>query len=324
MKGDRLRYWVEDKVQWIPARFRPTLGTNTADDRGRDRERRVFLSALASTGARSISIATGFVTVPLLVGHLGTERYGLWMAMTSAVGLFIFSDLGIGSEVLNAIARSNSEDDRETARRYVSSATVLLVAIATFFGAMFAMSFSHVSWAAVFNVKSETAAYEAGAAIAVVGALFLIQIPIGLVERVRLGYQEGYIHSLWTGLGNIAGLVMVLIAIDFGAGLPVLIIAMTGTPLIATVLNGLHVIYRRPWLRPSLSTVTLATMRALVATGSAYVVIDVAHAMSGIWDNLDFAAALGSNQYARIENRHSRGSIFASLRGWAGLSGVSQ
>src|SRR4051794_27682018 len=74
--------------------------------RGKARERRIALSASTEAISRVVSVLTGLITVPLTISYLGTEEYGLWMTISAAIGFFVFADLGIGSGVLNAVARS--------------------------------------------------------------------------------------------------------------------------------------------------------------------------------------------------------------------------
>lgn len=63
-----------------------------------------------------------FISVPLTLRYLGTERYGLWMTISSVIAVLGFSDLGLNNGLLNGISQANGTNDRELARRYVSSA----------------------------------------------------------------------------------------------------------------------------------------------------------------------------------------------------------
>src|SRR5258706_5322211 len=98
--------------------------------RARDRHRRVAYSAIASFGARAIGALNLLITVPLVLGYLGPERYGLWMTVASFTALASFADFGIGLGLLNPLAEASAKGDLETARRLVSNAFVALVCIA--------------------------------------------------------------------------------------------------------------------------------------------------------------------------------------------------
>ena len=103
----------------------------TEQGRSRERYRRAALTTFTSGVARAVTVITWLVTVRLTVHYLGTERYGLWMTITSLVAMMSFADLGIGNGLLNCITEAKGGDDRESVRKYVSSAFFLLLAIAT-------------------------------------------------------------------------------------------------------------------------------------------------------------------------------------------------
>ena len=86
----------------LPARWRrlaaglsAPVGASAEALRAHERHRRIVLSALASAGARAISIAAALISVPLTLHYLGAERYGMWMIMSSFVAILGFADLGI-------------------------------------------------------------------------------------------------------------------------------------------------------------------------------------------------------------------------------------
>src|SRR5438093_217655 len=62
------------------------LGTlRTPHERARERHRRIALSAFAALVARVVAVIANLVAVPLALGSLGTERYGVWVTLSSFV-----------------------------------------------------------------------------------------------------------------------------------------------------------------------------------------------------------------------------------------------
>jgi len=78
------------------------------EGKSRERYRRILLTTGASFAARGVSVLTGLVTVPLCVGYLGHEQYGIWMTITSFFIMLGFADFGIGFGLLNAVAEASS------------------------------------------------------------------------------------------------------------------------------------------------------------------------------------------------------------------------
>ena len=54
----------------------------TAEGRARERQRRAMLASSAAAVAKAVRVLTTFVSVPLAIGYLGAERYGLWLTMS--------------------------------------------------------------------------------------------------------------------------------------------------------------------------------------------------------------------------------------------------
>ncbi len=51
--------------------------------RGVERIQRAGLTGMSSVMAQGITIAAGFISVPLTIGYLGEERYGIWLTINA-------------------------------------------------------------------------------------------------------------------------------------------------------------------------------------------------------------------------------------------------
>lgn len=281
------------------ARFRP-FDLSTADGRSKERYRRAFLTTAASGLSKAVSVSAALISVPLTLKYLGTERYGLWMTISSVIAVLGFSDLGINNGLLNGIARAHGQDDRDLAKQYVSSAFFLLTAIAIALGIVFAGVYHWVSWGSFFRVQSPQALAEAGPAVAMFMGCFLFNIPAGLITKVQVGYQDGFSASLWASLGSVLCLASLLLTIHFRGSLPYLVFAMAGAPVLALLLNG-AVLFRvqRPWLFPSWSSVTAGASKDLWRLGALFFTLQLASAVSFSSDNLVIARILGPRAVAQ-------------------------
>lgn len=267
---------------------------STPEGRSKERYRRVVLTAISSLSARGVTALTMLISVPLTVSYLGAERYGMWMAISSLIAMLSFADMGIGNGLVNSIADANGRDDREEAIGYVSSAFFMLLGVALTLLLGFSILYRLVSWPTLFGVVSARAAGEVGPAVAMLVLCFLINIPLGVVERVRMGYQEGFANSIWQSLGNLGGLGFVLLAIRLEAGLPWLVLAMAGTPVVAMICNAVEQFgRRRPWLRPRLDRTDRETALKLFNVGALFFVLQILTAVGLASDNMIIARIHG-------------------------------
>jgi len=291
--------------------------SSTPEGRARERHRRIALTALASAAARGIGVLTVFVTVPLTLGYLGTERYGLWMTVASTLALLAFADLGLSNGLLTMIAQASGRDDWSACKRYVSSAFFMLSAVALFLAAAFVLGYQSIPWAAVFNVTSPEATREAGPAVAVAFACFALNIPVVSIVQAQAALQEGFVNHAWTAFGSVVGLLGVLVVIDLEGGLPWLVLAFSGGPLLASLLNAaVFLTLRQPALRPSLRAVHRFDATSLLHTGGLFLALQVAMIVGYQSDTIVIAQVLGADavsQYVVPAKAAAFGSMFVSL-----------
>lgn len=244
---------------------------DTESVRSRHRYRRATINGITSLLAKLIVLVTTIVSVPLTYHYLGTERYGLWMTITSFVLFLGFADFGVGNGLTASIAAADGRDDRLQAHREVSCGFFLLIIIAGILTIGVAICYPIIPWAHLYGAKTALAGKEAGPATVVLILCTAFSMPIGTVLRIQLGYQEGYIGDLWNAGGNVLALVGIIVATRLHGSLPILVCAVAGAPLFATTINCLtQFFYVRPWLRPHISLFDSKTTLHLASTGGLF------------------------------------------------------
>jgi len=293
-----------------------TLASSGGTLHSRERLRKVVLSAGSSALARVISMSTGLITVPLTLGYLGVERYGLWMTISSLASFVTFADFGIGNGLINALGHAHGKDDMKSAQGHISSAFFSLTGIALFLGALFALIYSFIPWARVFNVKAAAAVAESGPAFAVFVACSLLSIPTGIIQKIHVGYQETYTNNIWMIFGNLLALAMLLLFIKGQFSLPLLVLAFTGAPLLANFLNGtvLFGLTRRN-LFPRVRHISRQSSKDLLNTGLYFFVIQACFVVTFTTDNIVIAQVLGAKAVAEYAVPYKLFSIGPMLLG---------
>ena len=275
-------------------RLRP-FDVSSEAGRANERHRRVLLTAAAAAAAKVVSVGTALVSVPLTLHYLGTERYGMWMTMSSLVAMLGFADLGIGNGLLTSVASANGRDDRAEIRAYVSSAFIILSAIALSIGLVAGIAYPAIPWPRLFNVDSVLAAKEAGPALAVLIACFLLALPLGVVQKVQIGLQKGFAASLWQCGASVLGLACLLLVIRFEGGLPWLALAFAGGPIVAGLSNAL--VFFGAQARDIAPSVRHASRRDMARTariGLLFLVLQIVVAVAYSSDNIVIAQIRGA------------------------------
>ena len=267
--------------------------------RAKSRQRRIGLTSVASFISRIAGFLTSFATIPFTLHYLGTERFGLWMTVNSVLAMLAFADLGIGNGLLNIVAKANGDSDRATMRAAISSAYVVLTLIAVVLLALMMVAIPAVDWRTFFNLQTPLAAREAPNALRVFALCFALNIPFGVVTRVQLALQLGFINGIWQICGALGGLAGIALAIYFDGGLPWLVAAVAGMPVLFSSL-GTVVFFLKiaPDLRPTLSAASLSTMNRLVRVGMLFFALQLTASLAYSADNTIASRLLGAKEVA--------------------------
>jgi O-antigen/teichoic acid export membrane protein len=264
--------------------------------RGIERDRRAATTSLLLVLSRVVQMGTSLITVRLTLRYLGTERFGLWMTISSVLAMASFADFGVGIGVMNTIAKALGNDDVDEIRKVIASGFAAMNSIGAFLLLVFFAFYRFVNWADFFHVETLQARSEAGPALAVFASCFVLNIGMDVVQRVQLGLQEGYYYSVWQLLGSIAGFIGVLTGIWLHANLPALILALAGAPLLATIVNALHYFgWLRPDMRPKRRYVSRSVMWDIARIGGQFFILTMIVTVSFSADNLIIARTLGAS-----------------------------
>jgi O-antigen/teichoic acid export membrane protein len=275
--------------------FSPRAGLDAASLRSLTRYRRAALSGCTSILAKLVVLVTTIISVPLTYRYLGADRYGLWMTITSFVLFLGFADLGVGNGLVAGISEANGRDDVAQAQRQVSCGFFMLLFLACAIGLLLAAIFPFLHLAMFYGTTTALATREAGPATVALILCTVLSMPLGTVLRVQLGYQQGYISDLWNAGGNALALAGIIVATHLGGGLPVLVCAVAGAPVLITTANWLvQFFYVRPWLRPRFELFESKVAMHMAAVGGLFFVQQCFGLIYYVSDNIVIARCMGA------------------------------
>jgi O-antigen/teichoic acid export membrane protein len=221
------------------------------------RERAIRLTVAASVGAKAVSGVCTLVQVPLAPRYLGTEAYGLWVTLFSAVIVLNSVDFGLGVGMQHAMARAYGADDLDTVKRIFwtgAAALGLLGVVVLAFGLPAAFL---APWADLLHLRDSALRARSGAAVAVAIAAFVASLPFNAVARLAAAVQRGWIQAGWIAAGSLLSLLLVSAAAFGGWGFlwflaaSLLVPFAQGLGLLVHLLRGLGWNLRPAGLSPS-------------------------------------------------------------------------
>jgi O-antigen/teichoic acid export membrane protein len=259
-------------IRWVTSFF-----SKANADRGKERYRRASLTASASIISQVLGVLISIISVPLTVHYLGQERYGVWLTISSLMTWMTMTDFGLtGNALINLISEAHGTDNRVLARQYASSTFWTLIAITVTIGTVLAATFNWIPWRSVFRVSAATSTQELRIACAIALGIFLINLPLNMLNSLYNAYQDGFVANVWTIGANALALASLIAVTQFRGGLPHLVFALSGTRVLVALANGYYLFFRRyRWLAPRISSVSWAHIKRLLKLSSKYMVAQV-------------------------------------------------
>ena len=244
--------------------------------RGKKRIRRVALTGVTTLVTRGSTIAASFISISLTATYLGSERFGLWLTLSTLLTWMNLADFGLANSLTNVIATAEGQKDLKQAKQAVSSAFWMMIGIAITLGTLFIITYPLISWSKFFNVTSNLAKVEAGIGILVGFFFFAVRLPLSITSKIYDAYQEGYFYQLWVGISGCLSLIALYFGTKFQVGLPALVGAYFGSYLIADLLSTFYLfIWRRPSLKPSFQSFNWSTSWSLMSIGIKFWILQI-------------------------------------------------
>jgi O-antigen/teichoic acid export membrane protein len=159
---------------------------------------------------------------------------------------------------------------------------------------IFFACYRFVNWGNLFRISSAQARSEAGPAMLAFAICFTMNIPMDVVQRVQLGLQEGFRTNVWQLCASVMSLAGIVGGVHLHLGVPVLVLAFAGAPVLGAMLNGLYFfgITRRDLL-PSWHFISREVISQISQLGIMFFIIQVVVSISFSADNLIIARTLG-------------------------------
>ncbi len=263
------------------------------------RLKRILYFGVSLLGMRIVTLLVSIVSLPLTLNYLGKERFGLMEIVVTLVSLLSFSDLGLGFGLQNRLPDLDKDKNSNLLNQALSTVFFTLVLISLLFATIFSIVYTHTDWDKLFGLKSSLAQSEAGLTVFVFFICFIIQVPLSVVNKIQIGFQEGHLNSMWRAGGNIFGLVALIYVVRAGYGVPAIVAAIYGSHALFLLLNFCNQFLRkRKYLFPRIKFIKGSMIQYLYKDGVVFFVLQLATLILASSDRLIIANQLGIEEVA--------------------------
>lgn len=260
----------------------------------------MILTGLSSYLARFGSGLVILITIPVVKEALDAELFGVWMMMSSLIVFFGFADLGVGNSLLNYISDANAK--QEYARLFKACLTAYYIVAAV----SLMIVIGWVSWVYLATDPTDVAGEiaprnkpEVKEGFHVFFITLAVAVPLGLVQKIRLGLQEGYWNGIFLFSCSVVTLVAVPKVLSAGLGLSGLVLATLGVQVVGHAANTIALVLSRRTLFSNLnySTSEPLPVRELMNKGFIFFLLQISAALAYQSDAIVIVQVLGQEVY---------------------------
>jgi O-antigen/teichoic acid export membrane protein len=247
---------------------------------------------------KGISILIGLMYVPLLLDYLDSERYGIWLTLSSIIGWFEFFDIGLGNGLRNKFTEAIATGRHELARTYVSTTYAILIVVFAIVLFLFYVVNPFLNWGHILNTTI-VPARELSILALIVFTFFVLRFIFKIIGIILMADQRPAVNNAFAPVGNIITLIIVLILIKTTkeGSLIVLGLLLSFVPvLILTIMTFVLFSGRYNKYKPSLKYVNLKYSHDLMTLSRRFFLLQIASVVFFTTSNIIITQILGPQE----------------------------
>lgn len=244
--------------------------------RGNKRSVLVKKNIIGSFAIKGLSIIISLLLVPLTLGYVSSELYGIWLTLSSVMIWLNFFDVGFTLGLKNKLAEAVALGDWSRGKSLVSTTYFMMIAIFVPLCLILEFVVPHINWAKFLNVD---AAYnpDIQKAMYILIACFCLQMVVNVLTTVVAAFQRVALSSAFPVMGHLLSLIVIFILTKCcPPSLYMLAIAISTMPIIvisvaSIILFSSH--FRK--VAPSVKAINFSYIKDLFGLGFKFFIIQI-------------------------------------------------
>jgi len=237
---------------------------------------KVNFNIAVSFALRAVSIIISFLIVPYSLKLLDTDKYGIWLAISSTVSWISILDIGLANGLRNKVAEYIARKEYDQAKIAVSSTYAILLLIILPIAAIFAIAAPFINWNNVFNTKLDQQELLYTLITVFTGLSF--QFILKPISSILQGDQKIYKSNQIQLICNFIPLVPIILLGKYLQGsMFALAIAQTILP-VGVLLVYTILLFNKSYadIKPSLKFIDLKKSKSLFQLSIAFFIVQIA------------------------------------------------
>lgn len=159
---------------------------------------------------KGISIATSLLLVPLTLGYVSSEIYGIWLTISSILYWLTYMDVGFTLGLKNRLAEAIAQKDFIKGRSLVSTTYFIMTAIFVPLTIVLLLISPYINWCSFLNVDT-TYQIEVTKTLQILFVFMALQMISNVFIAVVAAFQKVALSSLFSVIGQLFALIIIFI-----------------------------------------------------------------------------------------------------------------
>ncbi|MFV5698719.1 lipopolysaccharide biosynthesis protein [Flavobacterium sp. ZT3R17] len=246
---------------------------------------------------KGVSIAISLIQIPITISYINPAEYGIWLTLSSVVGLFNFFDIGLSNGLKNKLAEANAKGLTTLSNIYISTtyAIISLISITLFF--LFFICNFFLDWNYILNVKNDVGTNLNVLAL-IVFSSFCIQLILQILNSILTAFHALAKVSLVSCIGQVCTLAAILLLKStISSSLFYLVIILTFTPILVQLFaTGYYFTKTYKFFIPSFKMIEFKFAKDLLKIGGLFFFIQLGSLLLFQTDNIVITQLFGPEE----------------------------
>ncbi len=243
---------------------------------GNQRSVTVKKNIIGSLCIKGCSILISLLLVPITLGYVSSELYGIWLTLSSIIVWLNFFDIGFSLGLRNKLAEAIALEDWNRGKALVSTTYFMMIVIFVPLCLILEFLVPYINWGAFLNVDP---IYndEIIQTLYVLIACFCLQMIVNVLSAIISAYQKVALSSAFPVIGNFFSLVIIIILTQMcPPSLVSLAFAISAMPIVVLSIASIILFYKKfKPISPSVKSFDKKYIKDLFGLGSKFFLIQI-------------------------------------------------
>lgn len=243
---------------------------------GNERSVTVKKNVLYSILIRIMSIAVSFLLVPITLGYVSAELYGVWLTLSSVMTWLTFMDIGFTQGLKNKLTEAIAHEDWDRGKQLVSTTYFMMFVIFIPVGILLGMLAPLVDWCSLLNVNHVYENEVLRVMLVVIG-FACSQMIVNVLVSVVAAFQEVALSNSFLVIGNVLSLfVIIVLTKTCPPSLLYLSLVFCSLPVLVTCVASIILFRGRfKYVAPSIQAINTSLVKELFGLGYKLFIINI-------------------------------------------------